>query len=550
MVPDLKKVWDSSEFHRRARRWRSPAIASVVLVALVIVSRWPILLSSSTVNPDEAELLAEGRRAALNLIPYQTYTTTTHTALWPTMFGILSHLGVPLTLPTAHVLSAIAYIWLVIAGWYIIARQLGWLVAGAFVLPTALGLFAAQGDGEFASLGTELLPVVLVMAAVAIFLAPDCAASRRRVALAAFLLGLSVWAKPQVLPLDIAVLAVIVVLPCIRTGQQTQQAATYTVAAYARVALVCFILPTLIFVTVMASMGTLERFVHEPMSFDFSYVGARSVASNGASPALDTRIQDAGSFVLGYPLAFIWALAGLIGWGIVPLRNGLRTQLLAGLMWLAPFMAAFITFLPTSPLYPHYANFLFAATMISGMIGSCISRRLGVTQADLRQRMMAVAPALCVVGFVVLTTWLPAVAAHSTVQRPRIEAAASQFHAVCPRGARVLVWGWSSEFYADFDWVPASRYVDNQWQLLASRGQAYYRATLAKELLASPPRCILQPYGRAFFAGDSFPPLTEVEPRLTDLVHKCYLEQPEDPAYQHVTVYTRRSDCRLGGGGP
>ena len=87
-----------------------PLMMTAVLLVLAVELRGLYLASSTMMNPDEAELLAAGRRAALNLLPYVTYTTPTYLVAWPFALGVLAALGVPMTLPTAHVLSALEYI--------------------------------------------------------------------------------------------------------------------------------------------------------------------------------------------------------------------------------------------------------------------------------------------------------------------------------------------------------------------------------------------------------------------------------------------------------
>ena len=186
---------------------------SLAFVALLVWLRGDALLSPLAFNPDEAELLADGKRAMFSLIPYRDYTTPTFLFVWPLALGLLGKLGFALTLPTAHLLSGIIYLFLIVAGWYTLLA----------VRPLALrvGLHHAgsgrplrrQADAgrqlvntDFFSLGTELLPIAILTAALLLVHTGNPLRWRPRLALAALLIGSSVLAKPQVLPLALGVL--------------------------------------------------------------------------------------------------------------------------------------------------------------------------------------------------------------------------------------------------------------------------------------------------------------------------------------------------------
>ena len=146
---------------------------SLAFVALLVWLRGDALLSPLAFNPDEAELLADGKRAMLSLVPYRDYTTPTFLFVWPLALGLLGKLGFALTLPTAHLLSGIVYLSLIVAGWYTLSRYVHWLYALACITPAAVVLFVgkpATGDSwintDFFSLGTELLPIALLTAAL------------------------------------------------------------------------------------------------------------------------------------------------------------------------------------------------------------------------------------------------------------------------------------------------------------------------------------------------------------------------------------------------
>ncbi len=124
---------------------------SLAFVALLVWLRGDALLSPLAFNPDEAELLADGKRAMLSLVPYRDYTTPTFLFVWPLALGLLGKLGFALTLPTAHLLSGIVYLSLIVAGWYMLSRYVHWLYALACITPAAVVLFVGKAsDGRAA----------------------------------------------------------------------------------------------------------------------------------------------------------------------------------------------------------------------------------------------------------------------------------------------------------------------------------------------------------------------------------------------------------------
>ncbi len=275
----------------------APLMMAVVLVVIVVELRGRFLASSATYNPDEAELLAAGRRAALNLVPYVTYTTPTYLIGWPFALGVLADLGVPMTLPTAHVLSALAYVAFALIGWVAVSRRLGWIAAGLLILPTAVALFAAHSTRprDFLALGTELLPAFLVLAGAAVLVIPGTGRpTRRRLAVACVLAGSSLWAMPQIAPLALALCLVGVLLRALpepieadATGEPPHGVAPTDRRAVLRdlaVAGVAFAVPTMVVLGILVVTGMLPRFLAEPVALIRSYVETRQGVQIGAPP--------------------------------------------------------------------------------------------------------------------------------------------------------------------------------------------------------------------------------------------------------------------------
>ena len=134
-----------------SRPWLQFLLAFVVLAVLLVLVRGNLLWTSGMQNPDEAELMAEGRGAATDLFPYSGYTTSTHLFLWPFLLGVLDLVGVPLTLVTAHVIGGLSYVLLGTTGWFLMMRRIGGVRAAFLVLPTAMVLLLGYGPGPATS---------------------------------------------------------------------------------------------------------------------------------------------------------------------------------------------------------------------------------------------------------------------------------------------------------------------------------------------------------------------------------------------------------------
>ena len=130
---------------RRLAVWRkripfgvAAVLVTIALFGLSLTIRWDAIVFPGWINPDEAELFASGRRAAMQMLPpMASFTATTHMILWPMSLGGLGLLGVPMDLRSAHVLSALAYASVLSMVWIFTARRVGWVASGMFVLPVA-----------------------------------------------------------------------------------------------------------------------------------------------------------------------------------------------------------------------------------------------------------------------------------------------------------------------------------------------------------------------------------------------------------------------------
>ena len=570
---------------------------SVVLVVLAVELRGRYLTSSASLNPDEAELLAAGRRAALNLLPYVTYTTPTYLFEWPFALGVLAILGVPMTLTTAHLLSALAYLVFALIGWVAISRRLGWLTAALLILPTTVLLFAAHSirPKDYLALGTELLPAFLVLVGAAVLFVPGTGRpTRTRLAVACFLAGASLWAKPQVAPLALALCVVGVLLralpdpieagmaddpgdgivpadeggrsaPDTVQGTATDEHVDRTSSSGAgrggllrdlAVAGVAFAAPTVIVLGILVVTGMIPRFLAEPVALIRTYVETRQVVGVGAPPrSLPERVVAAVRLVQRQPGALLWAIPGLAGLiAAARTRRGANVAIWLG-AWLLPILGSLATLTVVWPLYPHYLNLLYAGCLVAAMAGIAVARTLDPRPAagafppgaGRATRIVLVAVVTCAaIAIVVAPLVMSPIRANVRAVARAVTSPVQSIQLLegCERGSRVLVWGHAAELYADYDWQPASRYVVT-WSLGDWGETETYERTMVDEVTSNPPTCVVEALGPTFFGGfGGGAQITVRLPALGDYLARCYKAASAIvEANRPVTVWRWSGSC-------
>jgi hypothetical protein len=529
----------------------------------MILCRGAAFYSSATLNPDEAELLAAGRRAALDVAPYVTYTTPTYLLVWPIFLGTLASLGVPMVLQTAHLLSGLAYFWTLLIGWYVMSRAVGWRMSALFVVPGSVALFVGPGpvQADFLSLGTELLAVSILMVAGLVMLGGDRAPTTRQFALASAIAGLAIWAKPQVALLALTLVAIGMLLrqlpvlareaPLPRTGTASRDA----IVAF------CFLAaPAAVFLAWMLFEGTLSAFASEPIAFTLSYLTAREALGVGQQLSGLERVLNIAYFLFSQPLAFALALPGVAAlstvWGLV----SSRTRIACLAIFAMPLASAVATLALANPIYPHNVNFLYLGCLLSGM-GACTAARFIPAHHRLQEStapavgspmFRALMKSLTVLAILLMLAYVPGAVQNVRAMRlgflatTPTRAEPSAIIRSCPAKERVYVWGWAPELYAEFDWTPASRYVVSAWQILDSGHQGLYKDRLVQELKLDPPACIVEAVGSAFFDGDAHlsKSLSAEIPELGSYLASCFEPQAVTLSRgRYVQVWVRVNAC-------
>ena len=531
-----------------------------LLTLVLVLLRGNLLWTGRMLNPDEAELMAEGRTASLDLFPYSGYTSSTHLFLWPFVLGVLDLVGVPMTMVTAHVLGGLSYVFVSTTGWFLMMRRIGALRAALLVLPPATVLLMGYGriDGaiDFLSMTSESLSMVILSVSALVLLGPTRPMSTRQLVAGSLVAGLAVWAKPQSGPIAVAFIAACVLIACVENGPSAERVrlgdVSRSILRSGLVAMLAFVTPTLVFVGVMALGGTLDDLVREPLAAMWNYTAHRDMSEGFVAPAFSDRVTDVARFTLAFPFAAAWALGALLH---LPLLERFGPPWLRGLGVVAillPMAAAVATLWPVHPLFTHYANFLYLGCLFA----SCVAVRLAVPgqQEPLSGRPVELA---CVAVCVAVVAALLVVRIPATVDRltttddPLVSSEtnpdATSLSAACPAGSRVLVWGWASELYASNDWTPASRYVNATWQIFPNRRQAEWSSILRDELRQDPPACIVEALGPDFFYDvDPSSTISSVVPGVSSLLESCYAKSAAKTVDdKSVTLYRRTGSCAV-----
>ena len=536
----------------------APFIALAVLAGLVYACRGAMFNNSPLFNPDEAELLAAGRRATLGLQPYGVYTTPTFLFLWPLFLSLFSALGFGLTLSFAHVLAAAAYVWIAFVAWFGVARYMGWMRGALLTVPTAVYLFTAipapnltGGVYDFLSLGTELLPLSLLMGACLILITGGDIPGLRRLFLATAVAGLAIWAKPQSALLALSLVALSPLIRAALLGRKCDAHSARGLGKDLMVACAGFALPTILIVLWMAVGQTLDDFISEPAHFNWTYLTARETLTGAPQITLLERFEPLGTFILSYPLALIWSLAGLAGVVATRASRGRAATAAAMAVWIVPILAGAATVFFTIPLFPHYANVLYGGGAIAAVLGS----RLAIGADPGRSRRNATWLPLALVG--VISALAVASAAGGPIYR-NIDSllnpapiarvvSVDELVEACPADSSVLVWGTAFELYASYDWTPASRYLGPGWILQDTKLQGTYRDRLIAELQEQPPRCIVEALGSKFTTPGWTTKTESVSARLpavASLLDRCYSSQKITiPDGRPVRLYVWNNRC-------
>ncbi len=475
-------------------------------ISIFLYFRRNAIFSHIVLNPDEAELIATGQRVGISLIPYEKFTTPTFGPIWAYFLGILNKLGLPMTIPIAHLLSALLSSLVIIIVFTKVSSR--WGFQSALVLVSPLGLLWAAGNiprsaSDVNALGTLQLPLLITTVAFAIYANKNL----KKFDLINFgvLIGLAALAKYQIFPIIFftGVLLILTIKNNDKTSGKILKIGLF---------LVGMAIPIVVLVIVTAIFGNIDKLWFEGVGFMKDYVLHRQKLTGSMPLEPSSRIASTVEFIFQYP-AFLYLLIFATIFAKIkkgkPADNG-GSQNGFIFIWIVLIASLFLT----SPLFPNYALVILFAAIPALFI--CMKEvRLNEDGKLIKISLHAVKSQVVLLLPMLLTCMylIPMIGINSKSdlkfndlfsiaggQKARVaEDGVNYIGKYCPPGSKVFVYGWSGEMYSENLWEPASRYVISTWLLMGTSEKKRYLQILLDELKKDKPDCVIEALGPGFF---------------------------------------------------
>jgi hypothetical protein len=497
---------------------RSIAVHAAVLlgfVAVAVLVRGPSIGDWKYLNPDEAELIAQARAAIQSPVPFTTWTMGTTGPYWVLFLALLGALGLPMTLAFAHLLAAIL---VGVAGYFslILLRRafgapLGLALAVVWWIPIAL-VFPVGDLTDFGGLATELLPIVLVLAAA---LVPASWVADRPwlLSVSGLLCGMAIGSKYQVLPLAVALVVVQLLGSTLERRARLRGALWWVLGAAVPIVTVV--------VAIALSPAVSFTLVQQNLGFLGAYAEGVDLADRVGNTA---RLLLVEKVLLPIGLVLV----------VLAVRSSARVALLRLGLALAGLAALFAGGMG----FGHYLWLLFTALLLAmalPMRDAALIPATRIARTAVVATAAALAVALVVVGVVggrLALTNGPMVAA--ALSRDSVVRQSALLDA-CPVGSDVLVWGWAPELYIDYSWNNTVPFM-NTLGLGSSPTNHEASAPIVREAVETSD-CVIDAIGKPFFGAGVTATIGAVYPEVVPTLAKRYHVVPGALSCETCTVY-------------
>jgi len=454
----------------------------LVSVALLIVSRLPLIVYGGELSRDEGLLFFAADRLLEDWLPWRGYNTGSCGPIPPSIVALFRLAGMPASYGALHLLALLQLL-----GTF----ALGWLVARRFVAkPCAdLGFIvitlvtALDPCPDYITFATEI-PCILTLALGLFLLVSDkgtCTSKIHRLTTGSLVLGLVPWCKFQAAPIALAAcawIALSLALDWGNTGRNlTRRGALILLAA------LCAILPSAALLGAIVHGGAWLEFYNTVFVGNMSYVSAQRSALVLMDHAIVMLFNPWMVCLLTCTAACLTQCPSAL-W-----RSEQRPALvLVSLLSLTTWASV----LKSPYAFPHYLLLVLPATHlgIALMLGCLhgvphMRGRLALAGLVLAFGTPALYSALGNFKLTVLTWTIPD-QIQAGLRTPSLVAST-----VIPKGSSVYVWGWAPSTYVRLEARSPNMYSDFCYMIMESPVRDYFRGNLMRDLKASPPEWIV-----------------------------------------------------------
>lgn len=472
------------------RQFRAYAGLLWISAAALVVCRVPTFFYDWPINPDEALMAANAMRARFGWLDWNIVDPLTAGPVdsmvlaWPKLFGLdITFFNVRLTC-VALVVASLIFL-------AETARRRFDVRIAMFAIVPACAFLMLTNFYDFVHYSSEIMPVFLISAGIFCLALFQSTRRLRFLFLAAFVSGVTPFAKLQGAPIagvvGLVALVAAFFMPASSLSQRLQRLGAVAAAG---------LLPAAIFLVPLALGGGFDDFVK-------SYLEQQRlrVVGDGWSDRVPAMLSSTsfGALALCYGAAAALGVAGAIAI-LIRRRGGLSPQAMAWMGGAVAFAGvSYLAVAASGREFPHYLLLSLPSLVLLGAGGAALAtnggrfRALGSTAVLLG--MMAVMLGLLLprmweerqVDQRWSSSWL-----YGAYLNGRPFSAPRSLQWLLPEpGDSVLCWGWQAECYVDSAMPPATREATNENQLYDTELRGYFRARFIDDLQRNKPSYIV-----------------------------------------------------------
>jgi hypothetical protein len=503
--------------------WRD----GLLLFAFLLAWRWPFLFSATEYNPDESQLIAGALSLVRDPVFWRSVDGTTSGPLNFYVLLPLHWLGAPLDYFMARLLG-LGFVWgALLACHRLLAGRFGRGTAWLAVLPAAC-FFATTFDNDFLQYSSEL-PALLLVAGAAALLGSPSPGRNTRLWLGCAVAGAAPWAKLQVAPLSVVLIA----WGVWSAGREARGRGQPVLRAVGSV-LLAAVAPTLLGFGLLWLTGQTETALRRYFLHNLYYLDSQLNLAPAVRQIVASALQHG-----HFPLLLLVAAAGIGAATVQALRSRQRLAPLYGLA-LGLTVAAVVSVLTPRREFLHYL--LLLPVPLTLWLGAAVgSVRPGLASLGSRRWWS---------GLLFVLGGLLPLAFRCTQPAPFIfgqfadhwrhprSAEAVLVRALTRPGDPVGVWGWANYIWAESGRPQGARDAHTSWSMLPNAQLDYHRAVYLADLQRNTPPVFVDAVGPDAFGFRHRPTQAhEIFPALADYIRTNYVLVTD---LGNARVYARR----------